>query len=107
MKWFDTFIYKCLNRARSRDELIPVESVGRKGRGTSVTQLSANKRVASSYDDNGVINFTVYSANGGKIVETVRYDDRKQSEEVHRYVIGDDADFAESLSKIVTMEYLR
>lgn len=106
MKWFDTFIYKCLNRARSRDELIPIDTPKR-GRGTPVSQLSANKRVASTYDDDGVINFTVYSANGGKIVETVRYDDRKQSEEVHRYVIGDDADFAESLSKIVTMEYLR
>ena len=105
MKWFDTFIYKCLNRARSRDEVMPVESVGRKGRGQ--TLVSSNKRVASTYDDNGVINFTVYSANGGKIVETVRYDDKKQSEEIHRYVISDDSDFSDSLSKIVTMEYLR
>lgn len=106
MKWFDTFIYKCLNRARSRDELMPIETPKR-GRGTPVSQLSSNKRVASTYDDEGVINFTVYSANGGKIVETVKYNEKKGSEQVHRYVISDDADFADSLSKIITMDYLR
>ena len=106
MKWLDNFIQRAYNRARNNDELLPI-ATGRGNKGTPVSQMSANKRVASSYDDAGVINFTVYTANGGKIVETVRYDDRKQSEEVHRYVISEDADFADSLSKIVTMEYLR
>ena len=103
MKWLDTFIFKCVNRARSRDEIMPVETP-KTGRGHT---LSGNKRVASTYDDEGVINFTVYSANGGKIVETVKYNEKKGSEQVHRYVISDDSDFADSLSKIITMDYLR
>lgn len=104
MKWFDRWIQRAYNRAREHDECMPIEMAQTKSRGNT---LSANKRVASSYEDAGVINFTVYSANGGKIVETVRFDDRQGREQVNRYVIGEDADFSESLSKIVTMEYLR
>lgn len=107
MKWFDTFIYKCLNRARERDELMPVESVGRKGRGTPIGQLSANKRVASTYDDEQVYNFTIYGANGGQIVEVVRYDEKNDREKVHRYVIAEGESLSDSLGKIVTMEYIR
>ena len=40
MKWLDTFIYKCLNRARSRDEVMPISS----GRGN---KLGSKTRVAS------------------------------------------------------------
>lgn len=107
MKWLDSWIQRCYNRARERDELMPVESVGRKGCGTPVTQLSANKRVASTYDDEQVHHFTVYGANGGHIVEVVRYDDKKDRERVHRYVIAEGESLSDSLGKIVTMEYLR
>ena len=103
MKWLENFIYRCVHRARSRDEIVPVEST-KTGRGNT---LSPNKRVASNYDDEGVINFTIYSASGGRIVETIRYDSKNDRERASRYIIPDAAEFGESLAKIVTMECLK
>lgn len=115
MKWLDSFIQRCYNRARERDELMPVEdwdntpkrSRGRLGRGTANPATSSTRRVEHDYDDESVITFKVYGANGGKIVETSRYNEKRDNESIRRYVIDENADLAESLSKIVTMEYLR
>jgi hypothetical protein len=49
----------------------------------------------------------VYGANGGKIVEASRYDNNRDNEVIKLYIIEENADFTESLSRIVTMEYLR
>jgi len=65
------------------------------------------RRVEHNYDDRSVITFKVFGANGGMIVETNRYDEKRDTEGINRYVISDDADLAESLGKIVSMEYLR
>ena len=116
MKWLDSFIQRCYNRARERDELRAVEGWdepkrgrGRLGRGNStpVGPVSSTRRVEHNYDDESVITFKVYGANGGRIVETSRYDEKRDTEGIRRYVIGEEADLAESLAKIVTMEYLR
>ena len=49
----------------------------------------------------------VYSASGGTIVETTKYD-RKNDEHRHGlHVVTDDKDLGEELSKIITMESLR
>ena len=49
----------------------------------------------------------VYSASGGTIVETTKYD-RKSDENRHSlYVITEEKDLGEELSKIITMEQLR
>ena len=94
MKWFYKWLGRKIDRAVN-DSM------------TDCVPTPAKARVGRHYEDTNVIHFTVYGANGGKIVETTRYDDRKGSEQVQRYVVGEDADFSESLSKIVTMEYLR
>ena len=79
---------------------------GRRGRG-QLTPVSSSRRVEHNYDDDSVITFKVYGANGGRIVETSRYDEKRDTEGIRRYVIADEADLAESLSKIVTVEYMR
>ena len=49
----------------------------------------------------------VYSASGGTIIETTKYD-RKSDENRHSlHVVTDDKDLGEQLSKIITMEQLR
>lgn len=53
------------------------------------------------------ISFTLYSANGGKIIETRRYDSVKDREITGLYVINSDAELGEEISKIITMERLR
>jgi hypothetical protein len=49
----------------------------------------------------------VYGASGGTIIETTKYD-RKNDENRHSlYVVTEDKDLGEELSKIITMEQLR
>jgi hypothetical protein len=110
MKWFDNWFYKQAKKAWERDQRIEDDGWdepkrGRLGRGNS-TPVASSRRVEHNYDDRSVINFKVYGANGGLIVETSRYDDKTDNERIKRYVIEDGANMAESLSKIVTMEYM-
>lgn len=108
MKWLDSWIQRCYNRARDRDQAEPImlDENPRRGRGLSRV-FSSNRRVEHNFDDRSVITFKVFGANGGMIVETNRYDEKRDTEAIGRYVISDDADLAESLGKIVSMEYLR
>ena len=111
MKWFDSWIQRCYNRARERDEnrdIIMLDENPRRGRGSGLSPVSKDtRRVEHNFDDRSVITFKVFGANGGMIVETNRYDEKRDTEAIGRYVISDDADLAESLGKIVSMEYLR
>lgn len=99
MKWFRRWFRKQVEQAWEDSksvELVCEQKVH-----------SVGSRIGRNYEDPNIINFTVYSATGGKIVETIKYDSRAGREQVNRYVISEDADFSESLSKIVTMDYLR
>lgn len=53
------------------------------------------------------IRFTVYNANGGRVVETQRYDRQKDRHQNGLYVITNDQDFGKEIDKIITMEALR
>ena len=53
------------------------------------------------------LHFTVYVANGGRVVETRRYD-RKTDRTAHGlYIVNNDTDFGKEIDKIITMEALR
>jgi hypothetical protein len=49
----------------------------------------------------------VYSAGGGPIIETTKYDRQKDDHRHSLHVVTDDKDLGEELSKIITMESLR
>jgi hypothetical protein len=53
------------------------------------------------------IQFTVYSATGGRIIETRRYDKRTDRNTNGLYIITNDQDFGKEVDKIITMESLR
>jgi hypothetical protein len=53
------------------------------------------------------LHFTVYVANGGRVVETRRYDKKTDRSTNGLYVINNDADFGHEIDKIITMEALR
>ena len=49
----------------------------------------------------------VYTASGGTIVETTKYDRQKDDHKHSLYVVTDDKELGEELAKIITMESLR
>jgi hypothetical protein len=53
------------------------------------------------------IQFTIYNANGGRVVETRRYDRQKDRSQTGLYVITGEQDFGHEIDKIITMESLR
>jgi hypothetical protein len=58
-------------------------------------------------DSEPTLNFKVFNAVGGKIVEFSRYDPRTDRHDRQMYIIGRDEDFGEKIAKISTLEVLR
>jgi hypothetical protein len=71
--------------------------------------LSSSLKVRESDDINSdpVLNFKVFSAVGGKIVEFRQYDRQKDRNYNQTYIITNDQDFGERIAKIATMEILK
>lgn len=53
------------------------------------------------------IRFTVYMANGGRVVETHRYERKLDRNHNSLYVITSDKDFGKEIDKIITLESLK
>lgn len=74
---------------------------------TSMT-LSKQPSVDRSIDQpDRAIHFTVYNANGGRVVETRRYDRKTDRSISGLYVITNDQEFGKEIDKIITMEALK
>jgi hypothetical protein len=75
------------------------------------TSSRQNRLVSSveekSISDDPVLNFKVYSAVGGKVVEFRRYDRKSDRNDSTTYIITNDQDFGERIAKIATMENLK
>lgn len=75
--------------------------------------LSSNKASlqiradSDSVESEPVLNFKVYSAIGGKIVEFRRYDRQRDRNDHQTYIITNDQDFGDRIAKIATMENLK
>ena len=62
----------------------------------------------SDYPDNEKsLNFRVWFANGGRVIQTSRYDRIKDRTLTSMYVITEYQDFGEEINKIITVEGLR
>lgn len=53
------------------------------------------------------MNFTVYRANGGHVIETRKYDRKHDRNDNNLHIITDDKDLGEEIGKIITFENLR
>ena len=53
------------------------------------------------------IQFTVYNASGGRVIETRRYDRHKDRSINGLYIITSEQDFGREIDKIITMEALK
>ena len=101
MKWLDNWILKRAKRIRQRNET---------GAGISRIESSVgiiNDDRVSIGSSKHRMNFIVYRANGGMMVEYNRYDDRKDQHYCELHIIHPDEDLGAALGKIVTFESLK
>lgn len=69
-------------------------------------QVSADKHKHTP-DVDPILNFRVFAAVGGKVVEFNKYDPKTDRRDSTTYIITNDQDFGERISKIATMESLK
>jgi hypothetical protein len=98
MNWLDNWILKRAKRIRSRNEAI--KSIDR-------AEVSMTDDRPSIGSHRHRMNFTVYRANGGVLVEVNRYDERKDQHYCELHIVTPDEDLGASLGKIVTFEGLK
>jgi hypothetical protein len=67
-------------------------------------QISVRKEIDQP---DRAVQFTVYTANGGRVIETRRYDRKTDRHINNLYVITREQDFGREIDKIITMEALR
>ncbi len=97
MKWFKKTLWRWICQGRELDEENCKVSRG----------LIASRDVEATCSDDPVLNFKVYSAVGGKVVEFRRYDRRNDNSDTTTYIITNDQDFGERIAKIAMMENLK
>ena len=90
---------KCQNQ--ERDSAI---SVNRLSRSMAIT---ATAGPASIDQPERALQFTVYVASGGRVVETRKHDRKTDRNTNGLYIISNDQDFGKEIDKIITMEALR
>jgi len=71
-------------------------------------EMSANKpvRTRDSLRSSGM-NFTIYQANGGTIVEMNQYDSKTDRHDHSLHIITNDQDLGQGIAHIVTFEMLK
>lgn len=95
MKWFDNWICK-----KYKDIL------NRTGLELQEKEIPIPRLSTRSIDSNG-INFTVYRANGGYILEHRVYDTKNDRTDNSLYIITEDKNLGEEIGKIIVFEALR
>lgn len=88
----------------ARNQPVPREDI--------VSAKQARLTISGSHPSNidqpeRAIQFTIYNASGGRVVETRRYDRQKDRHTNGLYVITNDQDFGREIDKIITMEALK
>lgn len=69
--------------------------------------LVASRDVEAISDGDPILNFRVFSAVGGRVVEFRTYDRQKDRNFTQTYIITNEQDFGDRIAKIATMESLK
>jgi hypothetical protein len=97
MKWLKKALWRWTYQGRELEE-----DSGK----VPVSRLTTRAEEALCGDE-PVLNFKVYSAVGGKVVEFRRYDRHKDRNDTTTYIITNDQDFGERIAKIAMIENLK
>ena len=95
MKWFKRKLRKWVNEVRDYDD-------------NEKSTVCASREVeASMCDADPILNFRVFSAVGGRVVEFRTYDRVKDRSNTTTYIIHKDDDFGDKIAKIATLESMK
>lgn len=75
--------------------------------GMNVLSSSKRRRTIESQISSHGMNFTIYSANGGYVLEYTVYDPKKDENEYTLHIIDSNTDLGEGISHIITYEMLK
>lgn len=95
MKWFKKLVIKWV-----REDWNSVKTENSIG-------LVSSRDVESVSDADPILNFRIFNAIGGRVVEFRTYDKHKDRNYTQTYIITDDQDFGERIAKIATLESLK
>jgi hypothetical protein len=107
MNWFKRMVVKWIREdwenagQDHREDCYPSPKMSRGQNPISTISGRAN------VDSEPTLQFKVYSAVGGKVVEFNRYDPKSDRTDRQIYIIGKDEDFGEKIARISTLEALR
>lgn len=99
MNWFKKLLWQWTRQGR---EIEQDES-------DSVLCSSSSTLRESSLRGSGAngLNFTLYTASGGHVLESRHYDEKKDENFTKLYIINDEDDFAKQIAQCITLETLR
>jgi hypothetical protein len=72
----------------------------------SPVSMNSSRGANGLSDRENAMNFTIYSATGGKVIQFNSYDARLDRHNNHLYIITDKEDLGEELAQIITKESL-
>jgi hypothetical protein len=93
MKWLKRKLYRWVDEARYEDN--------------TVEGIAMSRDVEAVSDAEPILNFRVFSAVGGQVVEFRRYDRKTDRSDTTTYIITKDQDFGEKIAKISNLEMLK
>ena len=96
MKWLKRKLRDWVDDAREEPDVY----IGNKA-------ISSRDVQAEMCDAEPILNFRVFSAVGGQVVEFKRYDRKTDRSDTTTYIIHKDQDLGEKISKIANMEMLK
>ena len=94
MKWLKRKLRDWVNDAREEPDMY-------------IGKVTASRDVEAVSDADPILNFRVFSAVGGSVVEFRRYDRKTDRNDTTTYIITKDQDFGEKISKIANLEILK
>jgi hypothetical protein len=106
MNWFKRIIVKWVREDWENARQVPEQDCypsTKMSRANSISTISGRTNV----EGEPTLQFKVYSAVGGKVVEFNRYDPKSDRTDRQIYIIGKDEDFGEKIAKISMLESLR
>jgi len=103
MNWLKKILWRWTSEGREI-----YESEGDKASGLRVSRSRLIPQdECDAVSDDPILNFKVFNAVGGKVVEFRRYDRKSDRNDSTTYIITNDQDFGERIAKIAMMENLK